>query len=440
MKRDSRTKPPVSRARLIFIVGIVLLLLMVFVITHHKKGPEAQSGKAGQKPVPVVLTRVVSQTMPVEIKTIGNVESVSNVTIKPQIDGPVTGVYFKEGDFVHKGQLLFSIDPKPIEATVTQAQAVVSRDLAAVAQARSQYAKSVAAVHQAEAIMKRDQAQVAYAVAQEGRYKTLVSQQLVSQSEYDQVLASRRAAEETVNADRAAVHDAEAVAESDRVAIQSAEANVMADQAQVQSARIQLAYCFIKAPMAGRTGSLKVHPGDAVEKNSTEMLTLQQMNPINVGFSIPEQSLDQIKQRVESKPYVVSVKTKENPPETLTGHLNFMENIVDTTTGTIRLKASFQNDNKLWPGQYVDVTIYLAEQADALVIPAQAVQSGQTGDYVFVADGNKAKLRPVIVNRIIDNQAVVTSGLRVGEAVVTDGQFQLSPDALIKPKETSRAR
>jgi membrane fusion protein, multidrug efflux system len=418
--------------RWLFLVGIVLLLIVVFIATrtHQPAGPQA--GQAKKRPVPVELTAVAVQTVPLEIKTIGNVESISSVTLKPQTDGPITGIHFQEGDQVGKGQLLFTIDTRPIEAAIAQAQATVSRDMALVVQARAQLHKDEAMVRQARATLKRDQAQLDFARAQEQRYATLLSQQFISQSEYEQTLANSRAAQETVTAARAALQNAQAMLSADQAAIRSAEANVQADQAIVESNRIKLAYCYIRAPFSGRTGSLKVHRGDMVQSNSTELVVLSKVNPINVAFSIPEQSMDDVRVAADARPHTVSVKTRENPPTTLYGKLNFMENTVDTSTGTIRLKAVFDNQNRLWPGQFVDVSLYLAEQPNALVIPSQAVQSGQKGDYVFVAQDGQAQLRPVTVNRIVNDMAVISAGLRAGEPVVTDGQFQLSPGSPIR--------
>lgn len=417
-----------------FALGVVLLLVAVFLMSRHLGNLEPKAGKAEKLPVPVVLTPVSARTMPLEIKTIGNVESISTVTLKPRIEGQITGILFKEGDMVQKGQLLFTLDDQPIRASIAQAQANVSRDLAQIAQARAQLSKDEAQVRQAEAALKRDQAQLKYAVAQERRYAKLLEQQLISQSEYEQVLATKRAAEETVFADMAALQNSKAMLDADRAAIESAQANLQADQAIVESNRLKLAYCYIRAPITGRTGSLKARIGDVIKVNETPLVVINQINPVYVAFSVPEQSMDAIRAASNGKPLTVSVKTRETSPAILTGKLNFMENTVDTETGTIRLKATFDNQNRLWPGQFVDVTLALAEQPNALVIPFQAIQSGQNGDYVFVQEAGKAVLRTVTVNRVVDGLAVIQAGLKLGEQVVTDGHFQLAPGALIQPK------
>lgn len=420
-------------ARWGFAVVILIILGGVFVFTHHSSAPEAQSGKGKKHAIPVVLTPVLTQTVPVDIKTIGNVESISSVTMKPQIDGLITSVRFKEGDHVQKGELMFTINTQPIKAAIDQAQATVSKDIALVAQAKAQLAKDQAQVLQAAATLKRDQAQLVFAQSQEKRYASLLSQQFIAQSDYDQTLAASKSAAQTVSADKAALQNAQAILDADKATIQSAQATVRADQANLESNQIKLAYCYIHAPFSGRTGSLKVHIGDTVQTNVTAMVVLDQLNPIYVGFSIPEQNIDAVRALGSAKHFPVSVITQETPPVTLNGTLNFMENTVDTTTGTLRLKATFLNERHLWPGQYVDVSLQLAKEPNALVIPSQAVQSGQKGDYVFIAQKGKALMRGVVVDRVVNDMAVIRSGLKVGEMVVTDGQFMLTPGAPLKP-------
>lgn len=436
----SGSNRPQKSKRGFFAIGAVVLLVLVFWFTHAQQKGEPQAGQADKKPVAVEVTPVTEQTVPLEIKTIGNVESISSVILKPRTDGQITGLFFKEGDMVSKGQLLFTIDTQPIQSTIAQTQATVSRDQAQVSQARAQLAKDQAQVRQAQAALKRDQAQLNYARAQEQRYAKLLSQQFISQSEYEQTLSTRHSAEETVMADQAAIQNAQAMLAADAASIESAQANVRADQAIVESNQIKLAYCYVRAPISGRTGSLKARLGDTVENKATPLVVINQVNPIYVGFSISEQTMNEVRMTAgavrtsstSTQPFSVAVKTRETPSLTLTGHLNFMENTVDTTTGTIRLKAFFDNQNHLWPGQFVDVVLYLAEQPHSLVIPSQAIQSGQKGDYVFVAEAGKAVLRQVNISRVVNDMAVIQSGLKLGERVVTDGQFQLSPGSLIR--------
>jgi membrane fusion protein, multidrug efflux system len=427
-------KPPVfSKLRLGFFLGIVLLAgLFYWGNQQIQSGSQAGKNNLKKQPVPVVLATVSIKSMPVQIRTIGNVESVSSVTIRPQVDGQITHIFFKEGALVSKGQLLFTIDSQPILATLAQAQAVVSKDLSLVAQAEATLAKDRAQIRQARATLQKDQAQLNYAMAQENRFASLLTDEFISQDQYEQAIATRRSAEATVLADRSDIQNAQAVARADTSSIESAKANVKADQAIVESNRIKLNYTAIRSPMNGRTGSLKVHVGDTVKINDTALIAIEQINPIQVGFSVPEQNMNSVKVRAGEKSLPVSITTREEPPTLMNGRVNFMESVVDTTTGTIRMKALFQNQNKLWPGQFVDVILNLADEPNAVVIPSQAIQSGQNGDYVFVAKNQIAQIRPIVVDRLVSKLAVIRSGLVKGEQVVIDGQFQLSPGSPIK--------
>lgn len=435
---DAPLKKTMSPLRLGFFIGIAILLVAIFLLTR----PADQAGMAGKggkgklvgMPVPVVLGTVSVKSMPVQLRTIGNVESVSSVTIKPQIDGQITNIYFHEGAMVSKGQLLFTIDSQPVRASLAQAQAVVSKDQSLVTQAEANLVRDQAQVKQAKANLERDKAQLSYALAQEKRFSSLLQDEFISRDQYEQAVATRRAAEATVQADRSDVQNAQALVRADYSAIESAKATVRADQAVVESYRIRLEYASVRSPISGRTGSLKVHTGDTVKTNDTVMVSVDQINPIYVGFSIPEQSLKSVKLRAGEKSLPVSIKTREVPPTLMTGRVNFLENTVDTTTGTIRMKALFQNQNRLWPGQFVDVMLNLANEPNAVVIPSQAIQSGQQGDYVYVAQGSQAQMRSIVVDRIVGNLAVVRRGLQPGERIVTDGQFQLTPGSPIKVK------
>lgn len=436
-----RDVKPSLLMRWAFGAGLVLLLVGVFFWSRAQEG--VKPGQAGTVdplsiPVPVTVTRVESRTMPVRIRTIGNVEPISSVTLKPQIEGALTGIYFEEGAFVQKGQLLFTIDTQPVAATLAQAEATVSKDQSLVAQAKANLVKNETAINQAQANLDRDLAQLEYSKAQEKRFADLLKGEFVSLDQYEQAVTARRAAEATVASDRAAVQNAKAIVVADRSTISSAEATVKADRAVVESNRIRLAYGRIQAPFAGRTGSLKIHVGDTVSVGTTELIQIDRLNPIYVGFSVPEQSLKEIRTQARTRQFPVTVETREDPPTRLSGAVNFLDNTVDTNTGTIRMKATFSNENRLlWPGQFVDVVLNLAQQPNAVVIPLQALQSGQSGDYVFVAVGEKAQMRAVLVDRIVDDRVVVRTGLKAGEVVVTDGQFQLSNGSRLKIKPAS---
>ncbi len=434
--RDASKDSPKSPLRLWFIVGLLVVLGGVFFWSRQGGSERTKPGAMDPRkiPVPVTLGTVTTKVMPVQIRTIGNVEPIATVTLKPQIEGQVTAIAFQEGSFVQQGQVLFRIDTQPVEAALAQAQAIVSKDQSAVAQARATVVKDQTAIRQAQANLQKDMAQLQYDLAQEKRFQSLLDDEFISRDQYEQAVTARKAAEATVASDRSAIQNAKAVVVADMSAIASAEATVKADQALVESSRIKLAYGTIRAPFSGRTGSLKIHVGDTVRVGETELVRLDRLNPIYVGFSVPEQELKAVKTRSNTRQFPVTVETRESPPTVLSGTVNFLENMVDTNTGTIRMKAIFQNQNKLWPGQFVDVVLNLAEEPNAIVVPSQAVQSGQNGDYVFVANANQAEMRPVVVDRVVGNWTVVRSGLKLGEKVVTDGQFQLSQGSLLKIK------
>lgn len=442
MNQPTQTPKHSLTMRLGFVAGLVALLAIVFFWSRCSDGGKA--GQAGQMdprkiPVPVTLGAVTRRTMPVRIQTIGNVEPTVTVTIKPQIDGMITGIYFEEGAFVDKGQLLFAIDTQPIEALLAQAKATVSKDRSLVAQARARLVQDQTAVKQAQATLQRDLAQLEYARAQEKRFASLLEQEFASQDQYEQAVTARKTAEATVASDRSAIQNAIAVVKADASTIESTEATVNADQALVESQRIKLAYGKIHAPFSGRTGSLKIHVGDTVRPGETELVRLDKLNPIYVGFSVPEQELKEIRTRANARKFPVTVETREDPPTHLAGVVNFLDNTVDTNTGTIRMKATFNNSRRLlWPGQFVDVVLNLAQQPNAVVIPSTALQSGQNGDYVFVAVNGKAEMRPVVVDRIVDEFTVIRSGVTPGEPVVTDGQFQLSNGSLLQVKQPDK--
>lgn len=423
--------------------GLFLAALLVAGLVWNRQQEQAALDKTGGRafhniPVPVSLAPVTQQTMPVQIQTIGTVEPVATVTIKSQLEGRITGIHFEEGAFVEAGQPLFSIDTQPVEASLAQAQAVVSKDQSLVAQAQANLVRDQSAVKQAEANLDRDMAQLEYTQAQEKRFASLLKDDFISQDQYEQAVTARRAAEATVVSDRSALDNAKAIVAADISSIASAKANVRADQAVVESYRIKLAYGSIQAPFSGRTGSLKIHVGDTVKVGDTELVRLDRMTPINVGFSIPEQSLKTLRtQASQTRRFPALVTTRETPPTQLTGLVDFLDNAVDTNTGTIRMKARFKNEaRKLWPGQFVDVLLRLAEQPHAVVIPLPALQSGQQGDYVFVAQSGLAKMRPIVVDRIVGQQVVIKSGLKPGEQVVTDGQFQLSDGSKLQIKSS----
>jgi len=315
------------------------------------------------------------------LKVIGNAEAYSTVSIKSRLAGQLVQVNFQEGQDVKQGELLFVIDPRPYEA----------------------------ALKQAEANLERDKALANKAKADAGRYAELIRKQFVSQQDYDQAKATAESLAATVNADSVAV----------------------------QNARLNLSYCYIKAPITGRTGSLIAHQGNMIKENAdSAMLIINQIQPIYVSFALPEQNLAEIRKymAIEKVPVKAIIAGQENNPEM--GVLSFIDNTVDKATGTILCKATFTNEPKrLWPGLFVNVVVQLSSQAGAVLVPSQAIQTSQEGQIVFVVKSDlTVEIRPVEVGRPIDGDVIITKGLTPGERVVTDGQLRLVPGAKVEIK------
>ena len=341
-------------------------------------GGQQQHG--AQPAVPVTVGTVVQKTVPVTFRAIGHVEAIATVAVKARIGGELIRVWFEEGQNVAKGATLFTIDPRPYQVALRLAEAQIARDRALLVKA--------------EADIKR--------------YEGLVKQDFVTKEQYDQIVANAAAL-------RAAVE---------------------ADQANIDNARLQLGYCTITAPFGGRTGNLNVKVGNLVKADdSTPLVTINQIRPIFAAFSVPAQLLPQLTGHNGNR-ITVSARLPQNPGAPEDGVLTFVDNAVDTATSTILLKATFDNrDERLWPGQFVDIVVTLGEEPDRIVAPAPAVQTSQQGQFVFVVkDDRTVELRPVKVDRIDEAEAVIDEGLNAGETVVTDGQLRLVPGASVEIK------
>jgi multidrug efflux system membrane fusion protein len=346
--------------------------------------------------VPVTIATATRKDVPVEIQVVGNVEAYLTITVKAQVSGELMTVHFREGDSVKKGDLLFEIDPRLLEAQLGQAQANLARDEAQVGQL--------------EANLARDAAQAKYAQAQAVRYASLLEQRLISKELAEQVHASADASAATITADEAS--------------LKAAQAALGASRAAVENIRVQLGYTAIRSPIDGRTGNLNIKQGNVVTANSTDLMTINQVQPIYVAFSVPEDRLPEVR-----KSQLVLVSPQAGLPASETGEVTFIDNAVDPATGTIRVKGTFLNrDGELWPGQFVRVTLRLAMEPNAVVVPNQAVQTGQEGSYVYVVKEDRTvELRPVVTGGRVDQDLVIEKGLQTGEAVVTEGQLRLAP-------------
>jgi multidrug efflux system membrane fusion protein len=365
------------------VVGILgLLLLAVF----SSGCSNEKSKKPVSAPIPVIVSTATQKTVPVQLRAIGNVEAYSTVTVKSKVGGELLRVHFTEGQDVKKGDLLFAIDPRSYEAALRQAEANLQRDLA----------KAKSALDDAH------------------RYESLIQRQVVSPQQYEKVRS-----------------DADAL-----------EATVLADRAAVENARIQLDYCSIRSPIDGRTGSLIVKQGNIIKAEDVSLVVINQIIPINVAFSIPEQFLSEIKKYTASGKILVEALVPMNEEKPSKGVITFIDNTVDSQTGTIRLKGTFANrDKKLWPGQFVNVVLTLTTEPNAIVVPSQAIQIGQEGQYVFVVKQDlTVESRPVVAGRTMDTETVIQKGLQADEKVVTDGQLRLYPGAKVEIKTSDSAK
>jgi len=330
-----------------------------------------------QKSAPVTVSTVLKKDVPVALKAIGNVEPYNSVSVRARVAGEITQIAFKEGQDVSQGDLLFNLDPRPYQATLEGALADLKRDNARLKSAREDVR----------------------------RYAELVKKDYVTSQAFDQTVA---------NAD-------------------ALEATVAADQAAVESARVNLDYCTVRAPIAGRTGNLLVKLGNVIKANEQAVITINQILPINVSFSVPEEYLADIRRYAADGTLGVEAAFPNRTEPKFLGELSFINNTVDGSTGTILLKATFPNPDKaLWPGQFVNVTLRLATSQSAVVVPSQTVQRGQQGDYVFVVkEDMTVELRVVQLGQGIDGETVVRKGLEAGERIVTDGQLRLFPGAKV---------
>lgn len=355
--------------------------------------------------VPVVVDQVKRMPVPLEIRAIGNVEAWSSVEVRPRVGGPIMNVHFQEGAEVRSGQILFTIDPREFQQAVREAEAVV--------------ATQKAAVGQAEANHRRDVAQAQNARAQAERYAGLAAKGVVSRQENEQMQTQATAAESAAAASEAA--------------IQSAKAALQGAEAKLADARLQLSYTSVRAPITGKTGALSYRTGDLVTANiDPPLVVINQISPVNVTFSVAEQELDQLR-RYANRGKLPVLATPQDGSGQFEGTLDFLDNQVDTGTGTILLKARFPNrERQLWPGQFVTTAVRLATPEET-VVPTAAVRNAQAGQYVFVVRPDMtAEQRKVEARRAQENLTVIASGLQPGERVVVEGQLRLRPNTKVQ--------
>ena len=406
---SDRQRPRRTRARIVQIVSVVVLLLLL-VLLWRFLGDRASPKAAGRgEVVPVEMAAVTQKDVPIQIKAIGNVEALSTIAVRSQVEGVLQRVAFTPGEEVKKGALLFTIDPRPLQAALSQAEANLLKAMASVRQGRDIVLKDEAIANNSRAIVNRD--------------LKLIEAGVISREEYDNALSKAQADEAAVRADQSAVANLEAAQK--------------AEDANVQNARVQLSYTTIRAPLTGKTGNLIVTEGNLVRANDTSpMITITQSAPIYVTFSVPERELMRIRQYSGANGFVVQVVVPGDEANPGMGKLSLVDNTVDVATGTVRLKATYQNDDRrLYPGQFVNIVLTLGTESQAIVVPSQAVQTGQDKSFVYVVKSDMTvEVRTVKAGTAIDNMTVIEDGLKPGEQVVTDGQLRLVPGAKVQVK------
>lgn len=362
---------------------IFCLFLGMCVALPACSSSDAQAPTAGpsQPAIPVTVGVVVEKEMPLDANVVGTVEAFSTVAVRAQVTGELKAVNFKQGDDVREGQVLFTLDHRPLEA----------------------------ALHQAEANLARDTAQAANAKVIAQRMDDLVERGVGTREQRDTARTTAAALDAVVGANRAAV----------------------------ENAKVQLQYATIRAPIAGRTGALMVHAGNLVRANDQlPLVVINQVSPIFVSFGVPEALLPELRRYMSMRELEVEALPPNEEIAPAAGRITFVDNQVDQTTGTIRIKATFPNSNRrLWPGQFVNVRVRLASETRTIVVPSVAVQAGPEGQYVYVVKGDQTvEMRPVVVARTAGQETILRQGVKPGETVVLDGQLRLVPGSRITVK------
>ena len=378
-------------------------------VTGGRGGRGGRGG--GGAPQPVVTAKVSQKDVPVDITAVGNVEAYTTISVRSQVTGQLQRAFFQDGDVVKKGDRLFAIDPRPLESALKQAEATLVRDQALL--------------NQAEAQIARDGANAEYQQVSAERQAQLVARGLLSKDAGDQSRAAADATRGTIDADKAA--------------FESAKAQLAVQQSVVDNAKVLLSYTDIRATIDGRTGSNTVRPGNLVTANSTELVTISQLQPVYVTFAVPAVHLPTVKEHLGKDPLLVMAAPPEGSGQPIEGRLTFVDNAVDQASDTIKLKATFPNtDVRLWPGQFTRVTLRLTTLSNATVVPSQAVQTGQDGQFVFVVkQDSTVDVRPVTVDRRMGETVVIGKGLTPGERIVTEGQLRLEQGTRIQATDSA---
>jgi multidrug efflux system membrane fusion protein len=388
MKFLNRSLSNISLATLPIILFFALTIPAQFTsCSRENSSKQSSPDQRKTTPVPVATAKAVSKTASVELQAIGTVESSESVVIRSQVEGEITAVHFKEGVRVTTGQLLFTIDPRPYAVALKQAEASLSRNRSELANAKKQAA----------------------------RYQGVSGQGLVSEELIDQITTS----------------------------VNNLTAAVQSDEAAVENARLKLGYCSIHSPITGLAGSLKLDKGNLVKANDNEryLVIINQVTPINIAFALPERNLSEVRRRMAAGPLLVKAMIPGEEENPIPGRLSFIENRVDTNTATIMLRATCPNtDRRLWPGQFVHVILSLGTERQVTLIPTQAVQIGQQGEYVFVVrPDQRVEFRQITTGQNINGETAVISGLKPDDVVVTEGHLKLTDGSMIKLSDGAQA-
>lgn len=402
------------RQRLASRLAFFLVTIGIFVtVGCQKKEP----GEIARPPAPVLVASAVSQDVPIYLDAIGKTVAREVVSIQPQVSGRITGIHFADGADVKRGDMLFTIDPRPFEVTLEQARANLARTLAVKKQAEANLARAAAQARTGEVEARR--------------YALLVEQGVVSKQQFDQVRTNSEALNATVSADAAAVR--------------SAEQAIKADEAAIESARVELSYCYIRSPIDGRAGQRLVDMGNVVNPgnlgNATSMLVIQRVDPIYADFTVPQNSLSNVQRNMAQGTLRAEVRLPDEPDNPVVGELTFLDNAVQDATGTVNLRATIPNrDRKFWPGRFVNIRLVLNTLRDAVLVPATAPQISANGEFVYVVTNDlTAELRPVATGQRQGDQVVIAQGLKAGERIVFQGQIAVTPGGKVSVDETRGA-
>jgi multidrug efflux system membrane fusion protein len=420
-------------------------------------------------PAPVTVAQAVARDTPLYLDEVGRCVAREVVSIQPQISGRITRIHFTDGADLKQGDLLFTIDPRPLQAALQQAEANVARDQAAVEQAGANTARDRAQVlqaqatltqaraqlRQAEANVTRDQAQLENARAQDRRYSELVRQGYVAREQADQVRTTLETAEATLRANQAMIENAraaiaaaeatqaqaQAAVLAGQAAVENARAGVAANRAAVESARLQLAYSEIRSPIEGRAGQRLVDLGNVVTANTTALLSIQRLDPIYAEFTVTESDLSAVQRHMGQGPLAVEIRLPDQADALIPGTLTFLDNAVQEGSGTVKLRATVPNrDHRLWPGRFVNVRLILGQLKGAVLIPAAAPQVSARGTFVYVVkDDGTAELRPLTLGQRQGDLVVAAQGVKAGERVVTTGQIGVAPGGKVRIEAAASA-